>query len=174
MRVLLLLLLLTGCSVTPPKSTSKDTLFDLSGRIAVRYGDDGFSGSLRWIHRTSSDEVWLLSPLGQTVAHIHSNAAGALLTTQDRKQYRAADVEALTKSILGWRLPLRGLDHWVRGKTVPDSPSSASFDSQKKLIRLRQDGWDIHYERYFGNGLPKTVMLQREGIRIKFIIDADS
>lgn len=174
MRSLLLLLFLAGCSVVPPRSASPDTLFDLSGRIGVKYGDEGFSGNLRWIHRVRSDEVWLLSPLGQTVAHIQSDSAGAVLTTGDRKAYRSGDVEGLTATVLGWRLPLKGLDHWIRGKAAPDSPSNASYNTGSRLLQLRQDGWDIRYLRYFDGGLPKEVMLQRPGIRIKFIIDADS
>ncbi len=174
MRILFLLLFLAGCSVAPPRSVSPDTLFDLSGRIAVKYDGEGFSGSLRWIHRMNSDEVWLLSPLGQTIAHILKDAGGAVLTSQDSRQYRAEDVESLTETILGWRLPLQGLEHWVKGEARPGSPSNSSFDSGKKLIQLRQDGWDIRYERHFENGSPKDVLLQREGIRIKFIIDAAS
>ncbi len=174
MRILLLLLLLAGCSTTPPKSVSPDTLFDLSGRIAVKYDDKGFNGSLRWIHRKNSDEVWLLSPLGQTVAHILKNPEGALMTAQNRQEYRAEDVESLTEKILGWRLPLQGLDSWIRGKAAADSTSNASFDQENRLAELTQDGWDIRYPRRFENGLPKEIVLRREGIRIKFIIDADS
>lgn len=173
MRFLLLLLFLGGCSVAPPISTSPDTLFDLSGRIAVKYANEGFFGNLRWIHRKSADEVWLLSPLGQTVAHILKNADGAVLTTSDRKAYRAEDVESLTEKILGWRLPLQGLDSWIRGKASAGSLSESSFEG-KTLTRLNQDGWEIRYGQHFGNGMPREIELQRPGIRIKFIIDADT
>lgn len=172
-RVLFLLLFLAGCSVTPPKSTSPDTIFDLSGRIAVKYDDEGFYGNLRWIHRRHSDEVWLLSPLGQTVAHIEKNSSGALLTSGDGKRYQAADVESLTEKILGWRLPLEGLDSWVAGRAASGSPSQASYEGGI-LKRLNQDGWDIQYERRFENGRPRQLQLQRKGIRIKFVVDADT
>lgn len=175
MRFLLILLLFfAGCSTVPPKSTSPDTLFDLSGRIAVKYDNDGFYGNLRWIHRKHSDEVWLLSPLGQTVAHIQSTPGMARLTDRNLKEYDASDVESLTEKILGWRLPLEGLDWWVRGIASDHSPSIASFDEAHRIVSLRQDGWEIRFARRFENGSPKVVVLEREGIRIKFVIDADS
>ncbi|HQT25730.1 MAG TPA: lipoprotein insertase outer membrane protein LolB [Burkholderiales bacterium] len=164
---------LAGCSVTPPKSTAPDTVFDLSGRIAVKYGDHGFYGNLRWIHRSHSDEVWLLSPLGQTVAHIVKDSRGAELTEGDGKSYSAMDVESLTEKILGWRLPLAGLDSWIVGKAAPGSPSQASFEGQE-LKRLSQEGWDIRYERRFESGKPRQLILERSGILIKFVIDADT
>ncbi len=172
MRILFLLLFLAGCSVTPPRSVSKDTIFDLSGRIAVKYGNEGFYGNLRWIHRMDSDEVWLLSPIGQTVAHIVKNSNRAVLTAQDRKQYQAKDVESLTEKILGWRLPLDGLDSWVRGRAASGSPSRAAYEG-KTLSELTQDGWDIRFERRFENGLPRQLALRREGIMIKFVIDPE-
>lgn len=175
MRLLLLLLLFfAGCSTVPPRSTSPDTLFDLSGRIAVKYGNEGFYGNLRWIHRKHSDEVWLLSPLGQTVAHIQSSPGTARLTDRNLKEYRAPDVETLTEKILGWRLPLEGLDWWIRGLASDRSPSVASHDEANRIVSLRQDGWEIRYPRRFENGSPKVVVLERQDIRIKFVIDADS
>ncbi len=167
------MLFLAGCSVTPPKSTAPDTVFDLSGRIAVKYGDHGFYGNLRWIHRRDSDEVWLLSPLGQTVAHISKDSQGAELTGGDGKSYSAPDVESLTEKILGWRLPLEGLDSWVVGKAASGPPFHASFEG-REMKTLSQEGWDIRYERRFENGKPRQLILERTGILIKFVIDADT
>ena len=170
--VLLLLLFLAGCSITPPRSVSPDTVFDLSGRIAVKYGKEGFYGNLRWIHRKNSDEVWLLSPIGQTVAHIVTNPGRAILTSQDSKTYEAKDVEGLTEKVLGWRLPLEGLDSWVRGEAAKGSPARASYEG-KTLKELVQAGWDVRFERRFENGKPRQLELSREDIKIKFVIDGE-
>ena len=169
-----LLLLLAGCSTVPPKSTSPDTLFDISGRIAVKYGNDGFYGNLHWIHGKHSDEVWLLTPLGQTVAHIQSRPGSASLTDRHQNEYRAQDVERLTEKILGWRLPLEGLYSWVKGEASEHSAFVVTYDAAHRVAMLRQDGWEIRYARRFENGSPKVVMLERQDIVIKFVIDADS
>ena len=165
--LLFTLALFSGCATTPPLSTSKDTLFDVSGRIGVRHGNQGFSGSMRWIHKTAGDELWLLSPIGQTVAHITRNSQGAVLSTSDRKEYRAADVGGLTEKVLGWHLPLSGLDSWIMGKPFPESPSGA-IPGEDEFV---QNGWDIRYEKRFENGHPKVMVLERPGLRIKLIVN---
>ena len=170
LRAFLLLVFLSACASTPPRSTTRDTVFDLSGRIGVRYDHQGFSGSLRWIRRTGSDELWLLSPLGQTVAHITRGPSGAKLETSDRKVYEARDVAGLTEEVLGWRLPLQGLDSWILGKASPGSPAAKVPDGDELL----QDGWDIRYENRFESGLPRTLVLEREDIRIKLLLNPPS
>ena len=126
---------IAGCAIleAPPPAGARAP-FDIVGRVAVNFDGRAFSSHLRWQHSADREEVWLLSPLGQTLAYIQSDDAGATLTAADQQQYQAASVGALTRRALGWELPLSRLTWWVRGEPVPDSdPASARRDERSRL-----------------------------------------
>lgn len=137
-------------SVFPARMVSAEAIgaFRLTGRIAVKHDGQGFSGTLRWEHDARRDEVLLQSPLGQGVARIVRDAAGVALTDADGRVYRAATVEALTREVLGWQLPLDGLEHWVLGRAAPESAARRIVGDDGRLARLIQDGWQVDFERY--------------------------
>ncbi|MHB1619988.1 MAG: lipoprotein insertase outer membrane protein LolB [Sulfuricella sp.] len=180
-------MLLWGCAelpVPPPElesaarpqaDSSADGLFRLAGRIAVSHNGESFSGSLRWSHATGEDEIFILSPLGQGVARILSNSAGASLETAEGRTYRAADVESLTEEVLGWRLPARGLQYWVMGRPAPDGTAETELDDNHQLRTLRQDGWRVDYLGYRmvqGALLPaKLEAALDDRLRLRLVID---
>jgi outer membrane lipoprotein LolB len=150
--------------------------FDLSGRVLVSHDGRAFSSGLRWQHLPQQDELWLLTPLGQAVAHILSSDAGATVTGLDRKQYTGADVEALTRQALGWELPLTRLQYWVRGEAAPGSvPTESQRDARGRLVSFIQNDWRIrlqHYPQEEHGGLPRRVELDRDGNEsIRLVID---
>lgn len=178
--------LLSGCAElpVPPDALSSPSRiasaeavksFQLSGRIAVKHDDQGFSGTLRWTHDARHDEVFLLSPLGQGVARIERTANGVTLTTSDDKRHRADNVEALTLEVLGWRLPLGGLEHWVLGLAAPESAAHRDFDSEGQPSRLTQDGWRVDYQGYQpvqGATLPsKLEIAYGNDLEVRLVID---
>jgi outer membrane lipoprotein LolB len=182
----LAVLLLTGCAELPvppemPASSanfaSADAVrsFRLAGRIAVKHDGQGFSGTLRWTHDARHDDVFLQSPLGQGVAYIERDASGVTLTTSDDKIYRADTVEALTGEVLGWQLPLHGLEHWVLGRATPDSPARRVVDENGQLSRLIQDGWRVDFERYQtvqGAELPgRLEVTYGSDLEVRLVID---
>src|SRR5262245_13866887 len=89
-------LALAGCAAMAPPPDASEAAFEIFGRVAVNFEGRAFSSNVRWQHEAEREEVWLLTPLGQTVAHIVSDATGATLTAADQQQYRASNVEALT------------------------------------------------------------------------------
>jgi len=166
---------LGGCALLAPAPESSSVPFDLVGRIAVRYEGRAFSSNLRWQHAPGREEVWLLTPLGQTLAHILSDAAGATLTATGQQQYHAASVEDLTRRALGWELPLARLTWWVRGEPAPGAaPVNAARDGQSRLTALDQDGWRIAFENYPAGeqgGLPRRLDLDGGAQQIRLVID---
>ncbi len=150
--------------------------FELMGRVSAKGGDKGFAGGVRWSHTGTDDNIHLLSPFGQIVAQIKSNKDIVLLTTSEHKIYRAANVENLTKQVLGWRLPLLGLQYWVRGVNSPKTKSEVDRDAEGRIIGIRQDGWAITYTDYFPSQLvqterPRVLVLNRSNLKIKLVID---
>lgn len=158
----------------PPRAPES---FDLSGRVLVSYEGRAFSSNLRWQHLPERDEIWLLTPLGQALGHIASDADGATFTGADRKQYRGAGVEGLTRQALGWELPLTRLQYWVRGEVAPDTtPQGVERDDAGRLTRLAQNEWQIsiaHYPPDENGGLPRRLELRRGADQtIRLVIDA--
>jgi outer membrane lipoprotein LolB len=166
----------------PAETKSAD--FNLVGRVSVKGGKESFSGGVQWHHTKSDDEILLLSPLGQTVAQIQRNSAGVYLTTSEQESYYAADVESLTEQVLGWRLPLMGLQYWVQSVNSPATISAIDLDMDGRMVAIRQDGWQIDYSNYFSplsmqntqatQAQParrKILLLKRSGLQIKLVID---
>jgi len=162
-------------SQTPISSAAAVRSFQLTGRIAVKHDGQGFSGTLRWSHDARHDEVFLQSPLGQGVARIERDGGGVTLVTSDDKIYRAGTVEALTHQVLGWQLPLDGLEHWVLGRAAPESSARRIIGENGQLSRLLQDGWQVDFGRYRtiqGAELPgRLVVAYGNDLEVRLVID---
>ena len=150
--------------------------FEFMARVLVEGGDKGFSGGIRWNHVSTVDNIQLLSPFRQVVAEIKSSEGTALLTASEQRIYRATNVENLIKQVLGWRLPILGLQYWVRGVNSPKTKSEIDRDADGRIIGIRQDGWTIIYTSYFPSQLikterPRVLVLKRSNLKIKLVID---
>jgi len=144
--------------------------FQLSGRIAVRYADQGSSGNFAWRHRATGDEMLITSPLGQGVARIEREANVVTVTASDRRVYRAHDAESLTEQVLGFRVPLAGLADWVRARPAP-GPARETRDAHGRLSELVQDGWHVYYLAYADvSGLPARLRLVYPGLELRLAI----
>jgi outer membrane lipoprotein LolB len=170
MRFLLLpVLLLLGACAQLETRVPQDVKFDLAGRLAVRYGEEAFSGNLAWRHAASSDEMLLTNSLGAGVARLVRNGEGIVLTTAEPREYRGQDAEALTEEVLGFRLPVTGLADWVRGKPAERYPARMQRGEDGRLLSLEQAGWRVEYLEYRG-GLPSRLRLTYPGIDLRLAI----
>ncbi|WP_407659195.1 lipoprotein insertase outer membrane protein LolB [Methylobacillus arboreus] len=181
-------LALAGCASLPP-AVSPSTAevhqqhltslagidsFGLKGRIGMQTEAKGFSGSTQWQHSQAQDDISLFSPLGSQVASINRTADGVSLVTSDNKRYEAADAETLTEQNLGWRLPMSGLSDWVLGRPNQHAIEAAQWDEAGRLIKLKQDGWDIEYGQYITTSayqLPTRITLRNASrLTLKLIV----
>ena len=146
---LVALLLLGGCAALEFERAADARGFELSGRIAVRYGAEAAGGQLRWRHDRDGDEMLISSPLGQGLARIQRDGEAVTLTTADGREHHAADAERLTERVLGFRVPLGGLPDWVQGRATRDvAVTQAQHDAQGRLVLLEQAGWRIEFLAY--------------------------
>jgi outer membrane lipoprotein LolB len=164
---------LAGCAALAPAPEAPP--FDLVGRVFVGYEGQAFTSNLRWRHESGGDEVWLMTPLGQTLAHIVSRPYNATLTAADQKQYHAASVESLTRRALGWELPVTPLRYWVRGEVAPGTePGAVERTPDGRLARLAQEGWQItftHDPAFEHGSLPKRLELTNGSQQIRLVVD---
>ena len=139
---------LAGCAALEPSPplAPPAPAFDLFGRVAVSYDGRAYSSGLRWQHTAERDELWLLTPAGQALAHIVGDADGATFTGSDRREYRAGDIGSLIRRALGWEMPVTRLAWWVQGAPVPGPAVQAiERDEHGRLAVLAQEGWRIAY-----------------------------
>ncbi|HEY9531047.1 MAG TPA: lipoprotein insertase outer membrane protein LolB [Burkholderiales bacterium] len=167
--VLLSVLLLLGACAQLETQVPQDVEFDLSGRLAVRYGSEAFSGNLAWRHAASGDELLITSSLGAGVARLVRTGGTIVLTTAEPREYRGADAEALTEEVLGFRLPVAGLTDWVRGRPTEGPRATAKHDEEGQLRLLHQAGWTIEYLEYEGKR-PSRMRLTYPGIELRLAI----
>lgn len=171
--------LLSACAMLPDshvQAPQRSAKFDLLGRVLVVYGAKAFSSNMRWLHTPQRDELWLLTPTGQALAHIIDSATGATLTATDQTAYHAGSVESLTQRALGWELPLARLQYWVRGAPVPGMDVAvAQRDDHGRLVKLSQGGWQVSYTHNTPSeqdGQPRRLELVKGTDRIRLVIDS--
>ena len=174
----IVLAVVTGCAAPRapqvlPASNAAIESFSLTGRVAVKIEQRGYSAKLNWRHAAAGDRLRLLSPVGSVVAELEADASGAMLTTGDKKVYRSGNVQALTREVLGWDLPLEGLQHWVVGRAEPTIPVQAEErDARGRLTRLTQNDWRISFLDYTGDSaLPARMVLAYDRLNLRLIID---
>lgn len=166
---------LAGCASQPvvPRPVQFEAVpFAMNGRISVKHNGSHDSAGLRWTHQAQTDEILLLTPLGQTAARIWRDEGQATLDEGGR-HYQDSDVESLMMQVLGWRLQLDGLHHWVLG--MPErGDAMLEHDEQGRLTVLRQDGWEVRYLAYADNkadSLPARMQLSRKDLQLTLLID---
>ena len=152
--------------------------FALVGRASVKGGKENFSGGVQWQHSGNRDEILLLNPLGQTLAQIRRMPEGVHLATSEQENYYASDVESLTEQVLGWRLPLMGLQYWVQGLHSPVTVAEIDKNPDGRVLasalgfapapttgdRLRKLFSRITSARHAGTGCPpEAVDAQTQG-----------
>lgn len=164
--------LLSACASVPSHEGLDEGGFHVTGRVVVRYGDEAATGRVVWRHTRETDDLVIANPIGQGVAQIERRDDRYVLQTQDGERYEAADPEALTEQVLGWRLPLTGLPQWIGGQPMPGVPAQMESDGGR-IKALRQLGWRIEYQVWDeASGLPKRLQLSRDDLSIRLAIEA--
>jgi len=159
--------------LTPPENKLSDS-FNILGRISIQDKDQRTSGSFRWQHSSLTDEILIFTALGQAIAEIIRDQDGVSIMTAKQEYYEAADVESLTEDILGWRLPLGGLQYWIQGAHSPFTAAEKDLNLDDQVITIRQDGWTIQYISYLPKqqySVPRLLDLSFEDLKLRLIID---
>lgn len=129
--------------------------------------------------RTTLD---LASPLGNTLARIETDAGGATLTAPRSEgtlaTWQGDSVDALTESVLGYRLPVSGLADWIAGRPAAGRAMRVRPVSGPAQ-HIDQDGWLITIdERFEHNGAPRRLSFDRDAgdpaapsVRLRLVLD---
>ena len=145
----------------------------LTGRIAVSQGQQRHAVNITWRHSAARDEIFLATPLGQGIAELTRDAAGARLTTAERREFNAPDWQALSVQVFGFPLPLSALPRWLLAE-VPAEALDVKYDRAGRPQWMAADGWQVAYLEYASNAvdaLPALIELKREDIEVRWKID---
>lgn len=123
--------------------------FIARGRLALRQGERSDHLQFDWQHAPQRDSVLLLSPLGQGLAEIVRDAAGARMSRPNEAAIEAPDLATLAQNVFGTPLPLEELGHWLRGArgTVGSTAgwrvavTEATPYRQRRLPRRLEASW---------------------------------
>jgi outer membrane lipoprotein LolB len=150
------------------------TRWQFHGRVSLTQGEQGWHAGLDWETRPDQYRLQVSGPLGQGALLLTGDEYGVTLVDAEGRVYMSTDAEGLLLQVAGWRLPVSGLQYWVRGLPAPNTPVEATRDAQGRLQQLEQSGWNISYQRYqdvAGSAWPVKIRLERDDLTVKLVID---
>ena len=170
------LVLLAGCAQVAPRDTDMSVAvyvpqFELVGRLSVRDGQRGEFGTLRWQRTATSQQIILLSPLGQTVAQLTQQAGGKAVLLANNETRTARTLTDLTRDALGTAVPIDELAHWVQGHAQAPGSSRAAV---APATQFQHAGWRVEIENYRsvdGSAVAGRVVAIKGDIVVKLVID---
>jgi len=188
--IIFCLVLLAGCASTksdraqltwPEQQALLGSLpaYGLSGRVAVRAGEEGWQANTQWRQRADVSEVELSGPFG----------AGSMLLRLSGDELQVVDsqgailrgeqaTEVLTRR-LGFAPPLAALRYWLLALPAPAGGAAVpSYAADGTLTQLEQQGWQLSYEGYRPEAatggtvrLPARLTATRDTVRLRLVVD---
>lgn len=162
----LAVLLMAACAQIPGHSAAEPVLgpplqrFAAEGRIALRQGDRRDHLRFSWEHAPGSDVVLLMSPLGQGLAELTRDAAGARLVQPNQAVMSADSLPQLVQRAFGTPLPLEALAEWLRGA--------------QPALSGEIDGWRVvitETSPFRQHRLLRIMEARRDDVEFKLVVD---
>lgn len=156
------------------ESLLKLTHWQFSGKIRIRTEDSSDSANILWQQQGEQYRIVLSGPLGQVGAIIEGTPYQVTLEMPDHPLYRASTPEALMYEHFGWDLPLSHLFYWVRTLPAPGSDFRAKTNEDQHLAEIRQDGWEIYYDRFhqsYQPVLPGRMKISKGPLRLTLVMN---
>jgi outer membrane lipoprotein LolB len=185
----LLLLLLSGCAVTPKPLLTQDwqehtrqleklNKWQATGKLAVKVPNDGGSMGIRWQQEPAQFNIDFSGPFGQNLLAISGNETQVTLSEPNHAPVSAKTAEELIRRNTGWTIPVTQLAFWVRGLPDPKNRIGKLQPNAQGLIEtLEQSGWKISYGEYMNvvSGsetlvMPKRIIAEFKDIRLTLAI----
>ena len=150
--------------------------WDIHARAVIKLKGELYHIGIGWQRAPESFKMLLEAPFGRGVFRIESTpGTGYRLSLPDGRVYRNNTPEALLEDVIGWSLPISGLDYWIRGMPAPGSDYSHRIGAGGRTRSIGQDQWNIEYLDYFSEQrnpqLPRKIRLASEDVTLKLIIE---
>ncbi len=149
--------------------------WDIHARAALKLEGEAYNIGIRWQRDPKSSKILLEAPFGQGVFRIDSGSDGVYrLHLPDGQVFKNITAEALLEDVIGWSLPISGLEYWIRGMPRPGSDYSQRLREDGRISYLEQDQWTIDYLDHFTQQtpqLPRKIRLVNDTLTLKMIIE---
>lgn len=186
-------LVLTACSITPPKGPGKSpdspqwrqhqqevrTLSQYQTRGAFAYLSDQQKVYARFFWQQTGQDRYrllLLNPLGSTEMELIAQPGSAQVTDNKGQKYTGTDAEEMIGKLTGMPIPITSLRQWILG--LPGDATDYKLDDQYRLseVNYSKNGktWKVVYGGYDSNSkpaLPSSLELTEGSQRIKLKMD---
>ena len=173
-----------GMTNQPPADWAARTLslsrfddWNLTGKLAVKQPSDSGTAIINhWLQSGEQYDLSLSSSfLGMGTTRLKGVPGFIELTLSNGDVYQSSDPETLVNTATGWQLPIDSLSWWIRGLPAPDGDFRLLFDDQNRLAIIRQDGWEIRYDRWQSfisdlPSLPARVTALKDDKRVRVVI----
>lgn len=153
--------------------------WNMRGRAAIFVDDEVHNVGLRW--RRNFDEFVLVleAPFGQGVIRLESSRETAYpikLSISDGQVVYAEDAESALLDVVGFGIPVSGLQTWIKGLPQKTASFSQELGEDGRLKSLSQNEWRINYLDYFepsdpSGGLPRKIFLEHDRLSLKLVIE---
>ncbi|MEH6358873.1 MAG: lipoprotein insertase outer membrane protein LolB [Pseudomonadales bacterium] len=183
------ILLLTACAQAPQQSIIVDnpntfwaqhqqqaaTLsnWNIMGKLGIRTAKQSNSARINWQQLNRVFDIRVTSLLGQGVVTLTGTTGNTHIKLAGHGEFNSGNPEALLLQELGWTLPIRALNYWVRGIPDPDNEALYQLNEQGLLDTLQQAGWQLSFSRYQtldSHTLPSKIRLQQGEIALTLLI----
>lgn len=153
--------------------------WDLHGRAAIFVDDEIHNVGLNWQHSVEEFLMILEAPFGQGVFRIESSRETEFpvkLSLPDGQLVYAETAEAALERVVGWSIPVSGLESWIKGLPQKNISFSQDLNDDGRLKSLLQNDWRINYLDYFefehpAKGLPRKMYLKHNKLALKIVIE---
>lgn len=148
--------------------------WEFAGRIAVRAGDEGFNGQLRWRQDGVVYRARINGPMGVGTVYLNGDQEELTITDRNGSVTELQDAEADLRQMYGWTIPVTSLRYWALGIPDPAFPAETEFGDDGQLSKLQQAAWQVDFTQYREGGgqlLPRRLNAVSEDVRVRLVID---
>ena len=147
---------------------AKKSNWALNSKVALRYREDHWSFGLTWLQQSANQYVMQIkNPVtGGLLAKLTRKNNRVSLLSDNGRVYNDSDEERLLQRQAGVKLPVKGMQYWMRGLSSPRyKVDKLVLDSRGRPLMLHQAGWKISYAAYVNNqydAMPRKVVITRD------------
>jgi outer membrane lipoprotein LolB len=163
-------MLASGCATVEPLGPAAAGE-SISGRLAIKVDAVGaepahaFSSAFDLRGDPRSGALALSTPLGSMLAQAHW-APGEVVLTTPQGTRRFADLDALTRDVLGESVPVEAWFDWLRGRPWPAAASTAANDGG-----FEQLGWSVDLARFADGAVSASRKPPRSRVTVRIQLD---
>ena len=116
-----------------------------AGQIALVGGveNEPLAGRFAWRHETTGDVLWLIGPLGNTLARVDMTPSGVRWQDAAGKRGEAKSLGSLGESLAGIFLPEEPAERWLRARWPANDVGQR--DASARVLKASARGWDFVY-----------------------------